>query len=125
MTQQRDEDAWLESHFRAERDNPAEPGADLLARVMADATAAQAGFARAGAGRPAPRRRALADIVRALGGWPAAAGLSAATLAGLWIGIAAPDGLASVAVAVMGGGEAAYVIDLDPAAGFGFGEEAS
>lgn len=125
MTEEHDNDALLEAHFRAARDFPAEPGADLLARVMADAEATQERLSRQAPVEVPARSGRLAEMFRALGGWPAVAGLSTATLAGIWIGVAAPDGLATTAVALMGAGEAAYVIDLEPGAGFGFGEEAS
>ena len=137
MTHRQDSDALLETYLRAARDHPEPPGADLLARVLADAETAQAGLAAAPCrARQTTRqttrqtmRRAtrpdLAGILRAIGGWPAATGLSAATLAGLWIGVAAPEGLAAKAGGLMGGGDSLYVFDLDPGVGFGFVEEAS
>jgi hypothetical protein len=57
------------------------PPAALVARVLADAEAA----------RPGRRRERFgAAILRAIGGWPSAAGLAAASVAGLLIGFAAP-----------------------------------
>lgn len=68
-----------------------DPDGALYARIFADAEAAQptatAGTATAGAPVRGRLRRAWAR----LGGWPAAGGLVAATLAGLWIGISAPE----------------------------------
>lgn len=57
------------------------PPAALVARVLADAEAARPGGRREGMGRA---------ILRAIGGWPSAAGLVAASAAGLVIGFAAP-----------------------------------
>ncbi|MGR3503316.1 dihydroorotate dehydrogenase [Pseudaestuariivita sp.] len=82
---------WLDDLFaeRREAEEPASP--DLLARVLEDAYAAQPL-----AGPPeievaqAPWWRQVLDAV---GGWPAAAGLVTAGLGGLWIGWAQPAAL--------------------------------
>ncbi|MEO1238372.1 MAG: hypothetical protein AAFW64_01690 [Pseudomonadota bacterium] len=73
----------LETFFEAARATAPTPGADLTARVLADAAAAQ----------PAPPvsvRRAKPSWFGALGGWPALAGLVTATVAGVSIGVADP-----------------------------------
>jgi hypothetical protein len=50
------------------------------------------------------------------------AGLGAAALAGLWIGVSPPDGLARVTMAAFGG--QSYVIDADPLSMLDFTQEA-
>lgn len=109
----------LKAYFDAGKAARPEPGDALMARIMADADRVQAERAAA----PAPvrqqrRRGRLAWLAAALGGWPAMAGLAAATVAGLWIGVSAPAGLTGMAQEVIAGSEAAYLIDLDPDATF-------
>ena len=80
-----------------------EPSSDLMARILADAA------------REMPRRAAThlpqtrawggwRDWFVALGGWPAAGGLVAATAVGVWIGAAAAAGLSDLAAGVWGEG---------------------
>lgn len=92
-------DEALDALFaQARRDRPP---AGLVARVLADAGAVQPGRRRTGP---------FAAVVAALGGWPSAAGLAAASVAGLFIGYAAPE-----AVSFAGSGASAYdLIDLAP-----------
>lgn len=86
-----DEDRRLEPFFEAARTEAPEPSAALMARILADAQAAQEVAAPA----PARRRRFPGWRLPALaGGWGAAGGLAAATLAGVWIGFAATQGAA-------------------------------
>lgn len=79
----------LEALFEAGRDAAPVPSQALMARIMADAEAEIASRTRA----PAPARGLLARILEGLGGWPAMAGLATATVAGVWLGFAAPDSL--------------------------------
>ena len=95
------DDTWLEADFATARDAAPDPSDALMARVMADADAVQAEMARA-RGMPAAPRRGLAGVWRALGGWPAVAGLSTAAVTGIWIGVAPPDALAVTAQSVLG-----------------------
>lgn len=70
-----------------------EPGQALLNRMMADAEAVSAvQFA------PVPKSRpsVWSEILAAIGGWGAVAGLSTATFAGVWLGIAPPDAMPDV-----------------------------
>jgi len=99
----------LELFFEVARGAVPVPEAPLVARVLADAEAA----------RSSPRVR-WRGWVQELGGWPAMAGLSTATLAGIWIGIAPPGEV------VMGGFlglDADYVIDAGPYALTALGED--
>jgi hypothetical protein len=106
------EDGGLEALFAEARRE--RPPAALVARVLADAEAA----------RPGRRReRAGAAILRAIGGWPSAAGLLAASAAGLAIGFAAPGSVPFVGTpAVTETADTAYdLIDLAP----GYGVQAA
>jgi hypothetical protein len=81
-------DIDLDDLFAAVRDSAPRPSAALMARVEADAAAAQA------ARRPAPAHPAKArrrtGWIQALGGRGVLAGLASAALAGLWLGVAKP-----------------------------------
>lgn len=88
-------DAGLEAFFDAARDAAPVPSEALMARIMADAEVEIIG--RATPPAPAPRRGAFAAFAAALGGWPALAGLATATVAGVWLGFADPDGLNTLA----------------------------
>jgi len=69
------------------------PGDDLVARVLADAADIQAAAAAA----PAPSGGGwMAGWLSGVGGWFGAGGLVAATMAGLLIGVYAPDTVDSV-----------------------------
>lgn len=104
MTDRRD-DLDLENYFAAARDSDDRVPGSLVARVMEDAgrihEARQGGLA----GR----------ILRALGGWPSAAGLAAASLVGVLVGLTSPD---AVPILGTGGAEALYDLsDLMPGYG--------
>lgn len=77
-------DDGLDAFFAAARSHPPEPHASLLLRVAADAEAVMP--ARLAACPPAPRAfgAVLSRWAERLA-WPA--GLSAAALAGLWLGV--------------------------------------
>ncbi|MEQ3626093.1 MAG: hypothetical protein ABNH26_09315 [Celeribacter sp.] len=107
-------EAELESLFAAARHSradlePATP--DLLARILGDAEAEQdsreAERLRAATGASVGKTRStgrwsLTALLRGIGGWPAAASLAAATMAGVWIGVDQPAGLDSVTGAFIG-----------------------
>lgn len=113
----------LERAFAAMKARQTGPDAALTARILADADRVQAARGRAAA--PArPRRGRLGALVQALGGWPSLAGLAAAGLAGVWLGISPPAALTGMAQTLLGGGTGSYLIDLDPAAAFEIAEGA-
>lgn len=93
------DDGALMTLFAEARETGAVPSDDLMARILADAAAVDA------ARHPAPETPGTgfwAGLVAAVGGWPGLGGLAAATVAGLWIGIAPPSGLSGLADAVFG-----------------------
>lgn len=76
------------------------PGDELVARILADAGAAQADTAEAPVLAPAtPAWRGWLD---ALGGWPTLGGLTAAAVTGLWIGVAPPAAVDDLVANVLG-----------------------
>lgn len=88
-------DQELEAFFNALRDEPADASPDLLARILADAYDAQdarsAGMAAPVAEIGKPERKGLfGRLLESIGGWPAAAGLASAIVAGIWIGYNPP-----------------------------------
>ena len=78
-------DEMLEDLFAQARAAKPPVSDDLMARVLADAERAGHG-ASVVVDRPGLWSRFL-DLV---GGWPAVSGLAAATVAGVWIGVAPP-----------------------------------
>lgn len=99
-------DTGLEALFEAARATAPTPSPDLLARVLADAEAAQA--ASVAPVRTAPRRR-FAQLFDVIGGWPAMAGLVSAGVAGLWLGVSPPAALTDLALTGFGSDESTLV----------------
>lgn len=114
MADTKNTDKELEPFFAAGREVAPIPSEELLARVLADARAEQPGpdFL---AGDARPRTGWLGRLAQAVGGWPAVAGLATATVAGLWIGYAAPGQVDTLAAQIWPGAEGGYdVVDLIP-----------
>lgn len=85
-------DLELKSFFDAAHSNAPQPSDDLMARILADAALHQPVPTQPMTHtpvRPGLRERVLG----VLGGWRAVAGLATATVAGVWIGFAAPGGI--------------------------------
>lgn len=80
----------LEAYFAAARAVPPAVPDDLMARVLADAAAENPLRAAPAAPRLARRESLWLQLVAALGGRGALAGMAAAGLAGVWIGFAQP-----------------------------------
>lgn len=81
----------LDDLFAAARGNrPAMPE-HLTRAILADAAREQPGYQPVAPAPIGQRRSMLAQLVVAIGGWPALGGLVAASAAGLWVGIAPPD----------------------------------
>lgn len=109
-------DAWFDA---ARRDAPEVPDA-LLRRVLDDARAVQRERVRTWPGPVASWRAALARAMAALGGVPAATGLAAAAMAGLWLGAWPPAALQTLGAGLLDGtaADTAYAIELMPGAEF-------
>lgn len=108
------DDAHLGAFFEAARAERPGIGDDLMARVMADAAAETGRQAYLAAAR-APRRPGVwALMLATLGGQGAVAGLAAAAVTGLWVGLAPPATLQVLAPGLFGTAEAADLIpDID------------
>jgi hypothetical protein len=97
------------------------PSAALMERVMADAVALQP--------RPptpralAPARGWWAGLFDLFGGSGAIAGMSAATVAGLFLGFVQPTSLTTLALALQGGTEVVENLELLPDDGLLWAEE--
>lgn len=100
-------DDELQQMFDAAASEDMEASPEFLARIFADAETEAVRQAQAAAAVPLGRghdgpvdtparasRGLLTGLLDALGGWPAIAGLSAAALAGVWIGVNPPQALA-------------------------------
>lgn len=97
-----------------------DPSADFLARVLSDAQEVQDGFAPALPERQ-PRPGLWAQLLGAIGGWPAMGGLVTATVTGVWIGVSPPQSLSDTVTPYLEGAGLATSSDyvLDPFDGFG------
>ncbi len=114
-------DMLLDEERHARRSGGPEVSADLLARVLEDAETVQAGFATTALPSRRQRRGLLSQLGAALGGWPAFAGLAAASVCGLWLGISPPQGLSDTAAFYLSEDTALF----DPVSGFEFELEES
>lgn len=97
----RPNDDFLDALFAQARDEEVQPDDALLARVLADADEVQAGFASVQTAHPVTGSF-WARLLDGLGGWPAVSGLAAATVAGIWIGVAPPASVADVTATFFG-----------------------
>lgn len=99
----------LDDLFAEARAAQIQASTGLMARVLADAAAAQPRRV------PAPRPRfTLAALVTALGGLGGMAGLATAAVAGLWVGLAPPAAVDDMAALLLGGAEDLILIpDLE------------
>ncbi|MCG7494293.1 hypothetical protein [Thalassobius sp. Cn5-15] len=95
--------------------NDLQTSMDLMDRVMADAMAVQAQAAVVIAPAPGPKTRSLLrDVLAALGGWPALAGLVTASVAGVWIGMNPSDVMLDSASTVLALDSDEYLVDAFP-----------
>ncbi len=87
----------LDKMFAQALAEPVPVSDDLMARVMADAQAAQPGaVARGAVSQP---RNWVCDL---LGGWPALGGVLAAGVTGLWVGVAPPASVEGFVATLIG-----------------------
>lgn len=91
------DDRMLDDLFAQARAQTPQPDDALMARVLADAAAQSASVSS-----PIHQPGFWARLSDALGGWPALGGLAAATVAGVWVGIAPPAGVEDLAASLIG-----------------------
>ncbi len=95
----------LDALFAEVRDVAPVPGDDLMTRILADAAIAMRPVAAqmpTPGVAPQPVRSGWRGTLAAIGGWPALGGMALATMAGVWIGVAPPDSLTTLASGVWG-----------------------
>lgn len=85
---------------------------DLMARVMIDARQEQPRVV------VAQKHGVWSALLELVGGWPAVGGLAMTGVAGIWIGIAPPVGLETMAADVMGVSQTVDLFGSDPFDGF-------
>lgn len=87
------DEAALDALLAGVRGTAPEAPPALMARVLADAAAVQAGFSApvAGTVRAAPPPSLVARMLDALGGWRGAGALAASACVGLILGLSSPD----------------------------------
>lgn len=115
------DDVELDGLFSAARGAAPVPSHDLMARIVADADAEAEAEARIVAAA-VPHRGMFAQLLRQIGGWPAAAGLLTATVAGLAIGLATPDTLDALSGGYLAASSGYELEDLMPSYGDILGE---
>ena len=112
-----DDDTLLDDLFAQARQVSVQPPEDLVARIMADAAAQQQASDMV---QSAPSVGLFSRLLETLGGWPAVSGLAAATVAGVWIGVAPPSSVEAVTAPLLG--ESVAVSLLGSELDFGLGE---
>ena len=91
-------DDTLNDLFAQARGTTSAPSDDLVARVLADAAAMQPTQATSAS----PRIGLWARLLDVIGGWPAVSGLAAATVAGIWVGVAPPPSVEDMTAQLIG-----------------------
>ena len=107
-------DRALDDLFALAREDA--PDANLAARVAADAAAVQVEHVTPPMPSAAPRRGLFAGLAQVLGGWGMVSGVTAAGVAGLAVGLYAPDAIFDVlegsAAVSLGVGEVSVMPDF-------------
>jgi hypothetical protein len=98
MTMTNPNDDMLDDLFAQARAVKTAPSDDLMARVLEDADAVQPKLAV----MSAPQVGLWARLMDAIGGWPAVSGLAAATVAGVWVGVAPPASVEDLTASFIG-----------------------
>ena len=98
MTMTNPNEDMLEDIFAKARAATPAPADDLMKRVLADADALQPRPSAASV----PAMGIWSRMLDAIGGWPAAGGLVAATVAGIWVGIAPPASVEDLTATMIG-----------------------
>lgn len=94
------DDKMLDAAFTLARTPDVPPSDALMNRIMLDADSVLADTVPAAA---RPKQSIGAMLLDVIGGWPTFSGLAAATVAGLWIGVAPPDTLSDLSAGIWGG----------------------
>jgi len=117
MNDDKNQDIMLDDLFLLAKTQDLQPSGALIARILQDAEAQQQ-VALA----PVAKTGLLRALVRAIGGWPALAGLSTAMVAGIWIGVYPTTYFLDVLAQYSGDDSALYFVDYLPSNNFDLGE---
>ena len=98
MTMTNPNDDMLDELFAQAREETPSPSDSLMARVLADAAAVQPTADAVQLEQPGVWTRLL-DMI---GGWPAVSSLAAATVAGIWVGVAPPSSVEDLTATLIG-----------------------
>ncbi len=98
MTMTNPNENMLDDLFAQARATAPAPSDDLMARVLADADAMLPGQPAA----VAPQMGLWARLLDMIGGWPSVSGLAAATVAGVWVGVAPPSTVEDLTATMIG-----------------------
>ena len=116
-----EKDIDLDAFLAEAAEQRAEPSAALTARILSDAAreqpVPQVFVRKEVSDRPAGFSGWVEGLADALGGMRGVAGLSLAGLAGVFLGVVQPAGLAEVAQALTGAAVTVEEMDLLPASG--------
>ena len=110
-------EAELDLLFRAAQEAPVLPSGDVMASILAQAEALQPKAVAHTVEEPG----LFAQLWSMIGGWPTAAGLASATVAGLMIGISPPELVDSFSAGLFTSPDD-YLVDLIPGFDTTFGE---
>jgi hypothetical protein len=94
------DDKMLDAAFTQARTPDVTASDALMDRIMMDADSV---LAQAAPVIARPKQSSGAMLLDVIGGWPTFSGLAAATVAGLWIGVAPPDALSDFSAGIWGG----------------------
>ena len=101
----------LDAAFARARTPDPTPSDALMDRIMMDAGSVLAAASKAPQARPKQGLGAM--LLDVIGGWPSMGGLAAATVAGLWIGVAPPAALADLSAGYLGSTVQVPLLDTD------------
>jgi len=114
-----DRDDELQRFFDAARRQPNLASDALMERVLGDALSYQTATEKVV--KVDSKVGFLAGLWAGIGGWPAAAGLATASLAGLWIGVSPSLGLADAVITTFGSNTAeSYIEEFSTSFDFAF-----
>lgn len=109
------DDKMLDQTFARMRDEDVPMSDALMDRIMLDADMVLA--QDVAVARPVVRPSFGAMLRDAIGGWPTFSGLAAATVAGVWIGVAQPASLTDLSAGLWGGTIEVPLLESDIFAG--------
>ncbi|MGJ8610456.1 MAG: hypothetical protein ACSHWY_05155 [Octadecabacter sp.] len=119
MTTDKTDDKLLEAMFAQARVPDLVPSEGLFDRIMMDADTVLADAMPAAAPvMPVRAKQGMgAMLLDIIGGWPSFSGLAAATVAGVWIGVAPPAAITDISSGIWGDTIEVQLMDTELFAG--------